>query len=119
MQVVKEPISSKGPRLSCDISIAGRYVVLVPFANAVNISKKITSKQERSRLHKLLSSVKPNNFGVIVRTVAEDKEMEELQRDLETCVEKWENGIKVLKKLNQEIVSLLKWIVQHRCCVIY
>ncbi|MDP5140192.1 MAG: ribonuclease E/G, partial [Spirosomaceae bacterium] len=83
VQVVKEPISSKGPRLSCDISIAGRYVVLVPFANAVNISKKITSKQERNRLHKLLSSVKPDNFGVIVRTVAENKEMEELQRDLE------------------------------------
>ncbi|MDP5122128.1 MAG: Rne/Rng family ribonuclease [Spirosomaceae bacterium] len=98
VQVVKEPISSKGPRLSCDISIAGRYVVLVPFANAVNISKKITSKQERNRLHKLLSSVKPDNFGVIVRTVAENKEMEELQRDLETCVEKWENGIKALKK---------------------
>lgn len=98
VQVVKEPISSKGPRLSCDISIAGRYVVLVPFANAVNISKKITSKQERSRLHKLLSSVKPDNFGVIVRTVAEGKEMEELQRDLESCVEKWEEGIKALRK---------------------
>ncbi len=98
VQVVKEPISSKGPRLSCDISIAGRYIVLVPFANAVNISKKITSKQERSRLHKLLSSVKPDNFGVIVRTVAEGKEMEELQRDLETCVDKWENGIKALRK---------------------
>lgn len=98
VQVVKEPISSKGPRLSCDISIAGRYIVLVPFANAVNISKKITSKQERNRLHKLLSSVKPDNFGVIVRTVAENKEMDELQRDLETCVEKWENGIKALKK---------------------
>jgi ribonuclease G len=98
VQVVKEPISSKGPRLSCDISIAGRYVVLVPFANAVNISKKITSKQERQRLHKMLSSVKPENFGVIVRTVAENKELDELQKDLEECVEKWENGIFKLKK---------------------
>lgn len=98
VQVVKEPISSKGPRLSCDISIAGRYVVLVPFANSVNISKKITSKQERQRLHKLISSVKPENFGVIVRTVAEGKEVSELQRDLEICIEKWETGIELLKK---------------------
>ncbi len=97
VQVVKEPISSKGPRLSCDISIAGRYVVLVPFASSVNISKKITSKQERQRLHKLLSSVKPENFGVIVRTVAENKDIEDLQRDLESCVEKWEQGIEALK----------------------
>lgn len=97
VQVVKEPISSKGPRLSCDISIAGRYVVLVPFVNAVNISKKITSKQERQRLHKLLYSVKPDNFGVIVRTVAENKDIKELQRDLEECVEKWEQGINVLR----------------------
>ncbi|UBM60521.1 Rne/Rng family ribonuclease [Marinilongibacter aquaticus] len=98
VQVVKEPISSKGPRLSCDISIAGRYVVLVPFANAVNISKKITSKQERQRLHKMLNSVKPENFGIIVRTVAENKGLDELQRDLEECVEKWESGIRALKK---------------------
>jgi ribonuclease G len=98
VQVVKEPISSKGPRLSCDISIAGRYVVLVPFANAVNISKKITSKQERQRLHKLLNSFKPENFGVIVRTVAEGKDIEDLRRDLEECVEKWESGINQLKK---------------------
>jgi ribonuclease G len=97
VQVVKEPISSKGPRLSCDISIAGRYVVLVPFANAVNISKKITSKQERQRLHKLLYSIKPDNFGVIVRTVAENKDIKDLQRDLEECVEKWEQGIQKLK----------------------
>lgn len=107
VQVVKEPISSKGPRLSCDISIAGRYVVLVPFANAVNISKKITSKQERQRLHKLLYSVKPDNFGVIVRTVAENKDIQDLQRDLEECVEKWEAGIRALKsaKARDRIVT--------------
>ena len=98
VQVVKEPISSKGPRLSCDISIAGRYVVLVPFGNSVNISKKITNKQERQRLHKLISSVKPPNFGVIVRTVAEEREMEELQRDLKDCLDKWEIGMKLLKE---------------------
>jgi ribonuclease G len=97
VQVVKEPISSKGPRLSCDISIAGRYVVLVPFGGSVNISKKITNKQERNRLHKLVSSVKPQNFGVIVRTVAEDKPVEELERDLLNCIEKWDNAMKMLQ----------------------
>ncbi len=96
-QVVKEPISSKGPRLSCDISIAGRYIVLVPFSNSINISKKITSKQERQRLHKLISSVKPENFGVIVRTVAENMDVEDLQRDLEHCIEKWESGVRALR----------------------
>ncbi|MEY4646571.1 MAG: Ribonuclease, partial [Bacteroidota bacterium] len=61
VQVVKEPISTKGPRLSCDISIAGRFLVLVPFSNGVNISKKITSKAERNRLQKLMTSIKPKN----------------------------------------------------------
>jgi ribonuclease G len=98
VQVVKEPISTKGPRLSCDISIAGRYLVLVPFSNAVNISKKITSKQERQRLHKLMSSIKPANFGVIIRTVAEGKSVEELDRDLHAMIAKWEAGMKNLRE---------------------
>ncbi|GAA4416461.1 ribonuclease E/G [Nibrella viscosa] len=97
VQVVKEPISTKGPRLSCDISIAGRYLVLVPFANTVNLSKKITDKAERSRLMRLMSSIKPQNFGVIVRTVAQGKDVEELDRDLQASIEKWENGIKALR----------------------
>ncbi|WP_041694039.1 MULTISPECIES: Rne/Rng family ribonuclease [Emticicia] len=107
VQVVKEPISTKGPRLSCDISIAGRNVVLVPFGNSVNISKKITNKQERQRLHKMVSSVKPENFAVIVRTVAEGKDMEELSRDIEFCVEKWEAGMKALRdaKPRDRIIS--------------
>jgi len=97
VQIVKEPISTKGPRLSCDISIAGRYIVLVPFSNSVNLSKKITDRQERSRLQRLMSSIKPNNFGIIVRTVAQGHDVEELDQDLQTCVEKWENGIKALR----------------------
>lgn len=97
VQVVKEPISTKGPRLSCDLSIAGRYIVLVPFSNSVNLSKKITDKQERNRLQRLMSSIKPANFGVIVRTVAQGKDVEELDRDLHNCIEKWENGMKVLR----------------------
>jgi ribonuclease G len=107
VQVVKEPISTKGPRLSCDISIAGRNVVLVPFGNSVNISKKITNKQERQRLHKMVSSVKPENFAVIVRTVAEGKDMDELHRDIEFCVEKWEAGMTALRdaKPRDRIIS--------------
>ncbi|WP_234736584.1 Rne/Rng family ribonuclease [Tellurirhabdus bombi] len=97
VQVVKEPISTKGPRLSCDISIAGRYLVLVPFASSVNISKKITDKTERTRLLRLMSSIKPQNFGVIVRTVAQGKSVEELDRDLTNSLEKWEKGIATLR----------------------
>lgn len=97
VQVVKEPISTKGPRLSCDISIAGRYAVLVPFANAVNISKKITDKAERTRLHRLMSSVRPANFGIIVRTVAANKDVDDLERDIKTSVQKWEDGMKLLR----------------------
>ena len=96
VQIVKEPISTKGPRLSCDISIAGRYIVLVPFSNGVNLSKKITDRRERTRLQRLIASIKPNNFGVIVRTVAQGHDVEELDHDLRTCVEKWENGMKLL-----------------------
>lgn len=98
VQVVKEPISTKGPRLSCDISIAGRYAVLVPFSNSVNISKKITDKNERQRLHRLMSSVKPENFGIIVRTVAANKDVDELSRDIKTLIQKWEDGIKFLNE---------------------
>ena len=97
VQVVKEPISTKGPRLSCDISIAGRYTVLVPFSNGVNISKKITAKTERQRLQRLMSSIKPANFGVIVRTVAEGREVEELDKDLRESIAKWDAGMAALK----------------------
>lgn len=98
VQVVKEPISSKGPRLSCEISIAGRYIVLVPFSDTVSISKKIVNKEERNRLKKLMTSIKPEGFGVIVRTVAENKEVKELDNDLRSLVQKWDNGFEVLKK---------------------
>ena len=100
VQVVKEPISSKGPRLSCEISLPGRYVVLVPFSNAISISKKIVEKDERHRLLKLVQSIKPNNFGVIIRTVAANKESEELEKDLRTLINNWEEGMKNLRIAN-------------------
>ncbi len=97
VQVVKEPISTKGPRLSCELSIAGRYLVLVPFSKAVNVSKRISDSNERKRLSRLISSIKPENFGVIIRTVAEGKDVKELDKDLRNLLQIWEDGIKGLK----------------------
>lgn len=98
VQVVKEPISTKGPRLSCELSLAGRYLVLVPFSNAVNVSKKIRSAEERRRLSRLITSIKPANFGVIIRTVAEGQSVTELDKDLSNLVKSWEDGMKKLAK---------------------
>ncbi|MFQ3215426.1 MAG: ribonuclease G [Marivirga sp.] len=97
VQVIKEPISTKGPRLSCELSLPGRYIVLVPFANGISISKKISSSDERKRLTRLISSIKPENFGVIIRTVAEGKEVAELDTDLRNLLDTWEEGIKKLR----------------------
>ncbi len=98
VQIVKEPISTKGPRLSCELSLAGRYLIMVPFSNAVSISKKITDANERKRLSRLISSIKPEGFGVIIRTVAQGKEVKDLDSDLRNLVEKWDNGMKALQK---------------------
>ncbi|PSL03290.1 Rne/Rng family ribonuclease [Cecembia rubra] len=98
VQVVKEPISTKGPRLSCELSIAGRYLVLVPFADSVSVSKKIRSAEERKRLVRLITSIKPANFGVIIRTVAEGQSVTELDKDLRNLMTSWEDGMKKLNK---------------------
>ena len=90
VQIAKEPISTKGPRLSSDISIAGRFSVLVPFSDVISISKKIKSNTERTRLKKIVESIKPKNFGVIIRTVSEGKGVAELQKDLLDLIDKWE-----------------------------
>ncbi len=93
VQIAKEPISTKGPRLSADLSIAGRYVVLVPFSEVISISKKIKSNTERNRLRKVVESIKPAHFGVIIRTVSENKGVAELQKDLLDLISKWETFI--------------------------
>ncbi|MDF3077097.1 MAG: ribonuclease [Sphingobacteriaceae bacterium] len=90
VQIAKEPISTKGPRLSSDLSIAGRFSVLVPFSDVISISKKIRSNTERNRLKKIVESIKPKHFGVIIRTVSEGKGVEELQKDLLDLIAKWE-----------------------------
>lgn len=90
VQVLKEPISTKGPRLTCEISLAGRYLVLTPFNDTVGVSKKIDSAEERKRLKVLVESLKPQNFGVIVRTVAAGKGAAELHADLLMLQEKWQ-----------------------------
>lgn len=98
VQVVKEPISSKGPRLSCELSLAGRYIVLVPFSNVISVSKKIVNKEERNRLVRLLTSIKPEKFGIIIRTVAEGKDVAELDKDLRSLLKTWEDGFGALIK---------------------
>jgi ribonuclease G len=90
VQVAKEPISTKGPRLASEVSIPGRNLVLIPFADKVSVSSKIESQEERDRLKSLLLSIKPKNFGVIVRTVAEGKKVAELDTELRNLVSKWE-----------------------------
>ncbi len=90
VQVLKEPISTKGPRLSCEITIPGRYVVLSPFKNMVAVSKKVSTEEERSRLKNLTESIKPKNFGVIVRTAAEGKKVQDIHEDILSLVNKWD-----------------------------
>ncbi|KPK84545.1 MAG: ribonuclease G [Bacteroides sp. SM23_62_1] len=90
VQIVKEPISTKGPRLSSEVSLAGRHLVLIPFSDKVSISQKIESDEERNRLKRLLLSIRPKNFGTIVRTVAEDKKVAVLDSELRGLVKKWE-----------------------------
>lgn len=97
VQIAKEPISSKGPRLSSEITLAGRYIVLVPFSNKVSVSTKIKDEDERKRLKSIIESIRPKNFGVIIRTVAENKKISELDQDLNTLVAKWDQVFKALK----------------------
>ena len=96
VQISKEPISTKGPRLSSDLSLAGRFVVLVPFSDVISISKKIRSNTERIRLRKIVEGIKPKNFGVIIRTVSEHKGVAEIQKDILDLISKWETFMKML-----------------------
>ncbi len=91
VQILKEPISAKGPRLSCEISLPGRFVVMTPFNDVVAISRKIHSADERKRLHKIVEAIKPKNFGVIVRTAAQGKNTAELHTDMLELAKMWQS----------------------------
>lgn len=97
VQIAKEPISSKGPRLTTEVTLPGRYIVLVPFSNKISLSQRISNEEERTRLRRLMQSIKPPNFGVIVRTVAENKGAAELHADLSEQVTRWEQLYEGLK----------------------
>jgi ribonuclease G len=99
VQVAKEPISTKGPRLTSEISIAGRNLILIPFSDRVSVSQKIESPEERSRLKRLLLSIKPRNYGIIIRTVAEGKRVAELDKELRTLVKRWEESVARIREV--------------------
>ena len=98
VQIVKEPISTKGPRLTCELSFAGRYMVLIPFNEKVSVSSKIKKGEERTRLKQLIQSIKPKNFGVIVRTSAEGKRVAELDKELKALLKRWDDTITKVQK---------------------
>jgi len=98
VQVVKEPISTKGPRLSSEISLAGRYIVLVPFADRISVSQRIERQRGESRLKRLVKSIKPKGFSIIIRTVAEGKKVAEIDQDLHNLMQRWENMCKKIPK---------------------
>ena len=109
VQIAKEPISTKGPRLSSEISIPGRNIVLMPFSDKISVSSKISSQAEKDRLKNLLQAIRPQNFGIIVRTVAEGKKVAELDSELRSLVKKWEKAFEQLnpKNLPKLVISEL------------
>ena len=93
VQISKEPISTKGPRLTTEITFTGRFLVLIPFSNKILVSQKIKDRAEKTRLRRLIESIKPRNFGVIVRTSAEGKKAAELNSELKVLLKCWDDSI--------------------------
>ncbi len=100
VQIAKEPISSKGPRITSEISFPGRYIVLMPFSNRITVSQKIKDYDERTRLKRLVKSIRPENFGIIVRTNAENKKVADLLKDLNNLLSKWNSIFDKLPSLS-------------------
>ena len=98
VQIVKEPISSKGPRLTTEITFTGRYMVLIPFGDKISISQKIKTTEEKLRLRRILEAIKPKNFGIIIRTSAEGKKVAELNNELKTLLKCWEDTLAKARK---------------------
>ena len=99
VQIVKEPISSKGPRLTTEISLTGRFLVLTPFCDKISVSQKIKPAEEKMRLRQLIESIKPRNFGVIIRTSAEGKRVAELNNELKSLVQAWDDAVAKAQKV--------------------
>ncbi len=100
VQIAKEPISSKGPRLTTEISFTGRFLVLIPFSDKISVSQKIKSTEEKFRLRQLIESIKPKNFGIIIRTSAEGKRVAELNNELKALLKCWEDSIAKAQRLD-------------------
>ena len=98
VQVAKEAISTKGPRLTADISLAGRNVVLVPFSSKVFLSQKIRSAEEKKRLKRIAAAVLPKNFGVIIRTAAMEARDEDIEHDIQTQIDRWRKTVAAIRK---------------------
>ena len=101
VQVVKEPISTKGPRVSSELSLAGRFMVLLPFSDKVSISQKIEENSEKNRLKRLVQSIRPKGFGIIIRTVAQGQKVAELDADLQQLIKRWKNLCSKLQRIDK------------------
>lgn len=113
VQIAKEPINTKGPRLSCDINFPGRYLVLTPFSDKISVSTKIKSNQERARLKQLIQSIKPKGFGIIIRTVAEGKRVAELDTELKILLKRWNETIEKVKQHRAEKTKLPQLVYEE------
>ena len=128
VQIVKEPISTKGSRLTGEISIAGRNIVLMPFSDKVSISQKISSKEEKARLSRLIYSILPKNYGAIIRTAAEGKRAAILDAELKGLIRKWESSwkkmarskdVQLLFRENSRVTTLIRDLLNDDFTNIY
>ncbi len=113
VQIVKEPISTKGPRLTSELSFAGRFLVLIPFSDKVSVSSKIKSGAERARLKQLIQSIKPKGFGVIIRTVAEGMRVAELDNEMQMLLTRWNNTVAKIKQSRSEAMILPQLVYEE------
>lgn len=113
VQIVKEPISTKGPRLTSELSFAGRFLVLIPFSDKVSVSSKIKSGAERARLKQLIQSIKPKGFGVIIRTVAEGMRVAELDNEMQMLLTRWNNTVAKIKRSRSEAMILPQLVYEE------
>lgn len=113
VQIVKEPISTKGPRLTSELSFAGRFLVLIPFSDKVSVSSKIKLGAERARLKQLIQSIKPKGFGVIIRTVAEGMRVAELDNEMQMLLTRWNNTVAKIKQSRSEAMMLPQLVYEE------